>query len=62
MTVPTRRKKFRIIPRPVPAARFGSETEQGLIMEGYAPSQMIEDLRKYQTELEIQNKALRYSQ
>jgi two-component system cell cycle sensor histidine kinase/response regulator CckA len=31
-------------------------------MEGYAPSQMIEDLRKYQTELEIQNKALRYSQ
>ena len=36
--------------------------EQGLIVEGYAPSQMIEDLRKYQAELEVQNKALRYSQ
>ena len=28
----------------------------------YALPQMVEDLRKYQTELEIQNKALRYSQ
>ncbi|WP_294768013.1 PAS domain-containing sensor histidine kinase [uncultured Rhodoferax sp.] len=33
-----------------------------MIIDGYAPSQMIEDLRKYQAELEIQNKALRYSQ
>jgi two-component system, cell cycle sensor histidine kinase and response regulator CckA len=33
-----------------------------LIVDGYAPSQMIEDLRKYQAELEIQNQALRYSQ
>jgi PAS domain-containing protein len=62
MRVPARRKKFRIRPKPVTATRFGGETEQGLIVEGYAPSQMIEDLRKYQTELEIQNKALRYSQ
>ena len=29
---------------------------------GYALPQMIQDLRKYQAELEIQNKALRYSQ
>lgn len=35
---------------------------QHVIIDGYAPSQMIEDLRKYQAELEIQNKALRYSQ
>jgi two-component system cell cycle sensor histidine kinase/response regulator CckA len=35
---------------------------QHMIVDGYAPSQMIEDLRKYQAELEIQNKALRYSQ
>ncbi|MBX9816793.1 MAG: response regulator [Burkholderiaceae bacterium] len=35
---------------------------QHMIIDGYAPSQMIEDLRKYQAELEIQNKALRYSQ
>ena len=35
---------------------------QGLIVDGYAPTQMIEDLRKYQAELEIQNRALRYSQ
>ena len=31
-------------------------------MDGYAPAQMIQDLRKYQAELEIQNQALRYSQ
>ncbi|APW43795.1 PAS domain-containing hybrid sensor histidine kinase/response regulator [Rhodoferax saidenbachensis] len=36
--------------------------EQDLILDGYAPTQMIEDLRKYQSELEVQNKALRYSQ
>lgn len=35
---------------------------QDVIVDGYAPAQMIEDLRKYQAELEIQNKALRYSQ
>ena len=37
-------------------------TPQGLLTEGYAPAQLIEDLRKYQAELEIQNQALRYSQ
>jgi PAS domain S-box-containing protein len=35
---------------------------QDLIIDGYRPAQMIADLRKYQAELEIQNKALRYSQ
>lgn len=35
---------------------------QGEFVDGYAPAQMIEDLRKYQAELEIQNRALRYSQ
>ena len=45
--------------RPVPL----QETDaQDLIIEGYRPAQMIADLRKYQAELEIQNKALRYSQ
>jgi two-component system, cell cycle sensor histidine kinase and response regulator CckA len=38
-------------PDPAPAAAHG-----------YALPQMIEDLRKYQAELEIQNKALRFSQ
>jgi two-component system, cell cycle sensor histidine kinase and response regulator CckA len=38
-------------PDPTPAAAHG-----------YALPQMIEDLRKYQAELEIQNKALRFSQ
>ncbi len=33
-----------------------------VIAQGYGLPQMIEDLRKYQAELEIQNKALRYSQ
>ena len=43
-----------------PAARL--ITGQNAIIDGYAPGQMIEDLRKYQSELEVQNKALRYSQ
>ena len=34
----------------------------GVIAQGYRLPQMIEDLRKYQAELEIQNKALRFSQ
>jgi two-component system cell cycle sensor histidine kinase/response regulator CckA len=41
------------------------QEEQGPAPEaeqGYALPQMIEDLRKYQAELEIQNKALRFSQ
>src|SRR3990167_5891003 len=52
----------------LPSSRQASvPTRQGragqhMIIDGYAPSQMIEDLRKYQAELEIQNKALRYSQ
>ena len=33
-----------------------------LSAEGYTLPQMVRDLRKYQAELEIQNKALRYSQ
>lgn len=41
---------------------FSGPNAQHVIIDGYAPSQMIEDLRKYQAELEIQNKALRYSQ
>ena len=40
----------------------GQDPTQDLIIEGYRPAQMIADLRKYQAELEIQNKALRYSQ
>ncbi len=38
------------------------KTEPDVMAQGYALPQMIEDLRKYQAELEIQNKALRFSQ
>ncbi len=62
MNTPSRRKKFRVVPRPVNRSDPAEHAEQDLIVEGYAPSQMIEDLRKYQAELEVQNKALRYSQ
>ena len=62
MNGPLRRKKFRIIPKPKQWLNDSTRTTQDLIVEGYAPSQMIEDLRKYQAKLEIQNKALRYSQ
>jgi two-component system cell cycle sensor histidine kinase/response regulator CckA len=62
MSTPARRKKFRKIPRPANLSDKAVRSVQSLIVDGYAPAQMIEDLRKYQTELEIQNKALRYSQ
>ncbi|MBT0571603.1 response regulator [Curvibacter sp. CHRR-16] len=39
-----------------------ADVTDSMLFDGYAPAQMIEDLRKYQAELEIQNKALRYSQ
>jgi len=35
---------------------------QAVPARGYSLAQMVEDLRNYQAELEIQNKALRYSQ
>jgi signal transduction histidine kinase/ActR/RegA family two-component response regulator len=57
-----RRKKFQVIARPKQFSDSRLNAEQDLIIDGYAPAQMIEDLRKYQSELEIQNKALRYSQ
>ena len=38
------------------------DSTSSVIEQGYALPQMIEDLRKYQAELEIQNKALRFSQ
>lgn len=62
MTTPSRRKKFRVVSRSAQLSDAALPAEQGLIVDGYAPSQMIEDLRKYQAELEVQNKALRYSQ
>lgn len=62
MNNPARRKKFRVIPRPAHLSGKAGRAAQALLVDGYAPGQMIEDLRKYQSELEIQNKALRYSQ
>ncbi len=62
MNPPSRRKKFRVVSRTAQRSDAAQRAEQGLIVDGYAPSQMIEDLRKYQAELEVQNKALRYSQ
>ncbi|MCF8211196.1 MAG: response regulator [Rhodoferax sp.] len=49
-------------PPKVAASERPNPPGQDVILDGYAPSQMIEDLRKYQAELEIQNTALRYSQ
>ncbi len=62
MSTPFRRPRMQVSPaaRALPRAR--GDAVQDLILEGYAPAQMIADLRKYQAELEIQNKALRYSQ
>ncbi len=62
MSTLPRRQKLRLVQRPVAPTAAAAGSEQGLLLDGYAPAQMIEDLRKYQAELEVQNKALRYSQ
>ena len=58
---PHRRKPGQIF-RNVSALVEGDGSLPTVIEQGYALPQMIEDLRKYQAELEIQNKALRFSQ
>ena len=45
-----------------PSGGPGRKTAQDFSTEGYTLPQMVKDLRKYQAELEVQNKALRYSQ
>ncbi|MCX7241782.1 MAG: ATP-binding protein [Burkholderiales bacterium] len=58
-----RRRKSEIALRSAPALAARAAAPDALsALQGYAPAQMIEDLRKYQAELEIQNRALRYSQ
>ena len=57
-----RRKKLHVSKRLTSLLESDSRSVQDLIVDGYAPAQMIKDLRKYQSELEIQNQALRYSQ
>ena len=62
MSGTSRRKKIRTISRSATPSSRQVRSVQDLIVDGYAPTQMIEDLRKYQAELEVQNQALRYSQ
>jgi signal transduction histidine kinase/ActR/RegA family two-component response regulator len=62
MKNPFRRARIRVPAESKIAQSKSGRAAQGLIVDGYAPAQMIEDLRKYQSELEIQNRALRYSQ
>jgi signal transduction histidine kinase len=58
-----RRKPLRVVQRQrAPLSVPALHPPQSLILDGYSPVQMIEDLRKYQAELEVQNRALRYSQ
>lgn len=57
-----RGKKARLSPS-ARTGRLGTGTSrQDILAEGYSLPQMVEDLRNYQAELEIQNQALRYSQ
>ena len=58
----SKRRKLQVMSRLAHLLEPGGRTVQDLIVDGYAPSQMIQDLRKYQAELEVQNQALRYSQ
>ena len=62
MSLAFHRKTFRVATRPQYPSAAQVQRSQSLIVDGYAPAQMIEDLRKYQVELEVQNQALRYSQ
>ena len=62
MKNPPRKKKNHPPPPVRPAAMRTRGLEQGVLADGYSLPQMVQDLRKYQLELEVQNKALRYSQ
>ena len=63
MTRLAHRRKLQLPVRYPPRSDSRSlPTGQDLIVAGYPPAQMIEDLRKYQADLEVQNQALRYSQ
>ncbi|MDP2366868.1 PAS domain-containing protein, partial [Rhodoferax sp.] len=62
MKTPPRKKQSHPPPPKRPLAMRTRGLEQGVLTEGYSLPQMVEDLRKYQLELEVQNKALRYSQ
>lgn len=56
-----RRRPLQVSERVLPPPRtMGAAPD--LLVAGYAPAQLIEDLRKYQNELEVQNQAMRYSQ
>ena len=44
------------------SSRQAQTNKQDVLAAGYSLPKMVEDLRNYQAELEIQNKALRYSQ
>lgn len=62
MASPSKRRKS-LLPLPKrPASLRANAHKQGALAVGYSLPQMVEDLRNYQAELEIQNKALRYSQ
>ena len=60
-TSPRRRKPGQLFPD-ISALVQDKNSLPEVMAQGYGLPQMIEDLRKYQAELEIQNKALRYSQ
>ena len=62
MKNPPRKKKSHPPPPVRPLAMRTRGLEQGVLTEGYSLPQMVKDLRTYQLELEVQNKALRYSQ
>ena len=62
MTKTASRRKPGQLFRNISALVQDDSTLPEVIAQGYGLPQMIEDLRKYQAELEIQNKALRYSQ
>jgi two-component system cell cycle sensor histidine kinase/response regulator CckA len=58
----SKRRKSPLPPPKRPASMRAKARKPGGLAAGYSLPQMVEDLRKYQAELEIQNKALRYSQ
>ena len=61
MSLLPKRRRLQVV-NPMQRRAPADSGEPDLLMAGYQPAQMIADLRKYQAELEIQNKALRYSQ
>ncbi len=62
MASPPKRRKSPLPSPKRPTSNGANTPKNGILAAGYSLPKLVEDLQKYQADLEIQNEALRYSQ